>query len=350
MISSDYIDLLTKMIQGGGVLVRVKNEWRIDATREFVPRTFVGVLMRARYLTGKRRSGHASVTTLGRRTAAVGKPPPIGVEVTYRLPMRHGRGRVIQSTGNRALVIPAARYQEPGKPVCLHDISRPTSSSPWKGTETWVGRYRKDAVLWPRIEACVGLLPESWGKPYVAPERTLARLVEVLKRLTSIGAHYDGITLEERAAIAGSSYARSYEGHALAWFRNRVDEYRDSKDSDVADYLEDVLKTEGRIFDAAEVAYLERDVHSAMSLWDTGRRARNKRAGIAEDYTTITHAPLSAVMTEMRADPNSRRGKLIAAAHASVIAQIDARWAVVTAKRAGYAETRRVTADWLASG
>ncbi len=332
----DYSDLLTRILQAGGVVVCKAGIWRIDAPHgHVIPKSCVGRMIRAGYLTGKRRSGVAALSTMGRQATRGGKPLPLGVEVTYRLPNVTGRGRVIQSTGTTALVIPYKQASD--GPVCLHVLRRPHVSAPWKAYASAVGHYRNDAVVWPIIEAKPDLLPAAWLKPYTSEPRTLARMVEVRARLESIGlSTYGTKATEEKAALAitwGSS--NGIDEWALSQFRSTTERERAKGDQDLAEYMEAVLAADEVTFDAAELRVTERDVGRWMNWWTDKERTKLKRQGNRERFPDVGEIPLATLLGEMRAQPDSHRVTVITTAYNIILARL----AEMMAKRSVRAET-----------
>ena len=338
-IAEDYAPLLTRILQaGGGIALRRAGVWRVDGMHgEVIARPLVGKLMRAKYLTGKRKSGVATLTAIGRRLTRVGKAPPVGTEVTYRLHKDVGRGRVIQSTGTTALVIP--HKQSSDGPACLHVLQRPHSSAPWKGYTSSLGHYRNDAAVWSIIEATRGLLPALWLQPYVTEPRTLARLIEVRAKLRSIGLSTYGTTLPEEKVALAVAYSDPIDEHALGRFREVTECERATGDSNVADYMEAVLAHDEATFDAAELSIAKNRVGSWMGWWND--KQRDPRSHRLPPSAEVTEIPLDVLLTEMRATPGSHRAMIVTKAYESILARLAALAAKREADPKGYWADRR---------
>lgn len=335
-IADDYAPLLTRILQaGGGIAYHRAGVWRIDGAHgEMISRSLVGKLIRAKYLTGKRKSGVATLTAVGRRLTRVGKAPHIGVEVTYRLPKDTGRGRVIRSTGTTALVVP--HKQASDGPACLHVLQRPHSQAPWKAYASSLGHYRNDATVWPIIEAWPNLLPALWLQAYTSEPRTLARLIEVRARLASIGLTRPsscGTTLAEDKAALALAYRDPIDDWALGYFRNVVERERATGDSNVAEYMEAVLAHDEVTFDAAESRLVRNEVGTWMNWYTNKERDRLKRQGSRERFADVGEIPLPALLAEMRATPGSHRATIIATVYEGIIARLAQLKADRTARR-----------------
>jgi hypothetical protein len=281
--------------------------------RLMYPKSYAVVTVVERDVT---RSGLATVTQIGRRLTRVGKAPALGVEVTYRLYKSTGCGRVIQSTGNTALVIPY--QQDSDGPVCLHVLRRPHSSAPWKAYKTSLGHYRNDALVWPIIEAKVGLLPLVWRQAYASASHTLARLIEARARLASIGLITYGTTLPEEKAALALSYNSVVDQRDLARFRSTTERERATGDQDVANYMEAVLAYDEATFDAAELIVTKAEVGSWMRWWTDTQRDKLRRQGCVD----VGEIPLATLLGEMHAAPGIHRASIIAIARESILSRL----------------------------
>jgi hypothetical protein len=323
MRHDEVVEFLARLLQAGGTLTQKAGVWRIGERGEVINRSLVGRMMRAKYITGKRRGGLATVTSIGRRLARDSKAPPIGVELTYRLCKNHGKGRVVRATGTTALVIPSPAYRSNDAPAVLHVLSRPHGGAPWKGQTSTLGAYRNDPVLWPIIESTPGLLPNAWSAPLDAHMHSLARLHEVKRRLDSIGCRWDVVDVEEKAALAVPVPVpgNTSTDWALRYFRDNVQRFAGERD--VLEYLNAVLANDIEVIAAAELARVDDLVARIMLNWwhDQHRNGTT----IAERQALLeANMPLDELIAKVRAATGSVEERFAEQAHRTVVARVQA--------------------------
>lgn len=314
-------DLIAKIATTGGRLTRVGRSW-FHAGDEIVQRHDVRRLAAHGYLAVK--NGRARLTKKALEMIdSTARGPAFGVEVTYRRRKATGRGRVLFATSTKAILVPSGPLPTPARLVI---VRRPSGSAPWKESTTdAVGAWRpphtyeaeERRVVWARIAAWPGLIPEGWDAPPEGQRYTLARMASVVSRLDAIGArpHTD----EEYAAdsLFSSSLFSGRHNRQPQWgsIASKTASWAPVRVVDgpaVVDYLAEVAKRYASEVWAARVAdaradvrrvlyYLhEKKLRAAKSAAEGRRRAEGAGSDWRRAWRKTMDAPIT--LAEVRSE------------------------------------------------